>query len=131
MIIKFTFNDNDFTQILENFFSEQNLNSVMYYLKRFEKDDDIETLKNYRKYSNLIREYANKVSENTINDVEIAEFIKILKDSITDYISDKYKENLEYLSKSLNISIQKSLTDKWENGEVVYYFIRCDKYIVM
>lgn len=131
MIIKFTFNDNDFTHILENFFSEQNSNSIMYYLKRFEKDDDIETLKNYRKYSNLIREYANKVSENTINDVEIAEFIKILKDSITDYISDKYKENLEYLSKSLNISIQKSLTDKWENGEVVYYFIRCDKYIVM
>lgn len=131
MIIKVTFNDNDFTQILENFFSEQNLNSVMYYLKRFEKDDDIETLKNYRKYHKLILEYTNKISENTINDVEIAEFIKILKDSITDYISDKYKENLEYLSKSLNISIQKSLTDKWENGEVVYYFIRCDKYIVM
>lgn len=35
-----------------------------------------------------------------------------------------------YLKLHLVVSMRKTFKEKWENGEVIYYFINADKYIV-
>ena len=132
MIIKITFNDNDFTQILESFFDSPLFSGLNYCLKKYSVDDEPETLNTYRNLSVLIETYLHKLQdEKNFTKEDKKHFIEILKESILDFIKDRYRDNLEYLSKQLTIRIQDSVTDHWENGEAVYYFPTHDKYITM
>lgn len=132
MIIKITFKDNDFTQVLEEFFDKPVLSGFNYCLEKYSIDDDPETLNTYRKLSILIKGYLHKLKdENNFSKEDKKHLIAILKESILDFIKDNYAEDFEYLSKELIITTQKSVTDHWENGEMIYYFPTHDKYITM
>lgn len=132
MIIKITFNDNDFTQVLECFFDRPLFSGLNYCLKKYSVDNAPETLNTYRNLSVLIENYLHKLQdEKNFTEEDKTHFIEILKESLLDFIKDRYSKDLDYLSKQLTITIQNSVTDHWENGETVYYFPTHNKYITM
>lgn len=131
MIIRATFNDNDFTQVLEEFFDGPLFLNVKYCLEKY-RGDSKEDLTKYFELNEEIESFLRKFQDDEkLSQGEKDRFVHILRDSLTDYINDKYEEDAEYLCEELELKLQKSVTDKWENGEVVYYFTGCDKYITM
>lgn len=85
MILKITFNDNDYTQLLEEMIQEHTLLTIL---------DD---------YS-----------------------LELYEKCIIGWLKRKQlpEVTLNYLLQNLKISIVPYCTNKWENGEVVYYFIK-------
>lgn len=127
MIIRTTFKDNDFTYILERYWS--NFWFCNYY-------KSIRKLKNGNEYENKSEEADNllskalfKESEMTLKDIRL--FINIIKDSILAYIEEFYEEDYDYLKKKLIVSAKTILKDKNENEEVVYYLLKNKKVITM
>ena len=47
------------------------------------------------------------------------------------YSLSEYANIIEYLEKSISVRIKKQLKDTDENGEVVYYLLKAQKYITM
>ena len=130
MIIRMTLNDNDFTQEIERF--AKNLFDRLYWRKDVSFYDN-----DYNKWYQ-----AHKVQE---------ELQRLLNPNITDSLTDEdktaikakvflewwdfvdglnFKEDTKkYLKKDFECSISYNFKDKWENGEVVYYFTTNQKYI--
>jgi hypothetical protein len=124
MILRITVNDNDFTEYLEQFAKDLELRS--YYCKLIRKNKfthehytDDESFRqlfyNTDKYTPaLAGELCERVRENWENFVNY-----VMKDH--DYWDDFDKIRIrEALIKDFKVKFQKSLTPKWENGEVVY-----------
>lgn len=132
MIIKATFNDNDFTQVLEQFFEQPLLLGAVYCLKKWKNNTDIETLRKYRDIQVEMESYLHIIQdEQQFTPNKRGRFILILRNSIKDWLKDKYPDDYDYLSKALDVEFVKSATDEWQNGEIVYYFPAADKYITM
>lgn len=136
MIIRMTLSDNDFTQEIEKF--AKNLFDRLYWGKDVSFYDN-----DYNKWYQ-----AYKVQE---------ELQKLLNPNITDSLTDEDKTTIrakvflewwdfvdglnfkkystdeerlkKYLKKDFECSIGYDFKDKWENGEVVYYFTTNNKYI--
>lgn len=124
MIIRATFNDNDFTQILEAYFYKFKFCNYNLYYKNCK--DLKEYVDKSIKSADLIRKITFETDKMTKE--ELKQFINIIKESIEEYLLVNYKTDYDYLVKHLKVSLLKSCSDKWENGEVVYYFINKDKY---
>lgn len=144
MIIKYTFNDNDFTQVIEKYLEEFGpfyaFNYNMYngldeFKKLLSQYDDY--MDKYSEDKELTKEEFNKLKN---------KLLIILKDNFTNYInnirinSNWHTDGLDaidlqnsknYILKNIKISIVKSIPDQWENGEVVYYITSNQKYITM
>lgn len=132
MIIKATFNDNDFTQVLEKFFDKPFFSGISYCLNKYKTDNSSEIIRLYVDLSTEIDKYLKGIQDDIKFTPKVKQrFIDILRESILDFIRDKYSADYDYLSKQLTITIQNSVTDHWENGETVYYFPTHDKYIKM
>ena len=112
MIIKMTFNDNDFTDILYSFAKKMFINLT----NGVKMTDSRET---YEKFNKLLNpNISEKLSEEEKKTV-----IKRCKEQIEEFIifcTEKESE-VVYLKQILKVEIIDSVEDKWENGEVVYW----------
>ena len=127
MIIKTTFNDNDFTNILEKYWDRFMFDN---YYKAVE---DIEDLRLYRDLRIDMEELLKKAiyNETDLTAKEESQFEDYIKQSILAFVKKEYPSNLDYLKDQLYINIRLTVKDKDENGEVVYYFLKHQKYITM
>lgn len=126
MIIKTTFNDNDYMELLENYWNGFWFKN---YYRAVRKIDD---LKEYKDRNVEAEELLQKAvfNQNKMTMGEVGRFLDIIKESILDYIKEFYSEQYEYLSKQLKVMVRFQITDKNENGEVLYYFLGIKKHLV-
>lgn len=144
MIIKYTFNDNDFTQIIEKYLDEFGPFYSFSY----------PTLQTYNRFKDLVEQY-NDYNDKYTEDKDLSkeefdimkkELLTLLKISFTQYISnikpnsnwrtpgfdaEHLQEDKEYILNHIKISLVKSIPDQWENGEIVYYIPGSMKYITI
>lgn len=117
MIIKLTFNDNDFTPLLETYTSK--IFDIGYY----------NSINEYSEFKRNIYKYEN----DNLSEKEKQKLKKLIENQLTincrKYISPHKKA--EYLIKSLEIKIIETIADKWQNNEVVYFITSNMKYLVM
>lgn len=134
MIIKATFNDNDFTYILDNFFLEGAMfytNRIRYKLKLYKSKEDA------RKYVELDTEIENLIrkfvfgTDASITKEDKKQFLKILKEALDCYLYFEYTEDYDYLKKNLKLSFVQTIKDEDMNGEVIYYFLKHKRRINM
>lgn len=127
MILRITVNDNDFTEELEEFASD--LDMYEYTRKLAAEGCSGDTLYDYIKSEERFRELFYQTEKYTPElAAELCEHIKknwelwvtkCMKDH--EWWSDDDKVQVrESLIRDFSVKFQKSLTPKWENGEVVY-----------
>ena len=127
MILRITVNDNDFTEELEEFASD--LDMYEYTRKLAAEGCSGDTLYDYIKSEERFRELFYQTEKYTPElAAELCEHIKknwelwvtkCMKDH--EWWSDDDKVRIrEYLIRDFRVKFQRSLTPKWENGEVVY-----------
>ena len=134
MIIRMTVNDNDFTAELEKF--AENLFNRVYFGR--EKPEDIDCTEWYEKIYKPQQEVQKLMNPNitsTLTDEDKVVMCTAVFFAWCDYIdnlpTDAEMEDRvkEYLKKVFEVSVGFDFTDKWENGEVVYYFTTNQKWI--
>lgn len=128
MIIKITFNDNDFTQIIEEYLGEcrsNGMTAISYIWNMLsERHED---------YS-IIREAFNDVERgrDALYNGDDKTYIDLLARCLLYYIEDKYdNDRYQYMKANLSIKSIKSLSCSDQNGEVVYFFPKHGKYVTM
>jgi len=130
MIIRLTVNDNDFSEKIQGYFAD-------FWMRMLELHPDsclsekspYEELRAWRERENQIRTIMNPNNDHELSDEEKNIIIEQVKRTFTQYVDRWYHEDAEYLKKNLEVSIINSVTDKWENGEVFYWFQHANKVI--
>jgi hypothetical protein len=126
MILRITVSDNDFTKELEEFADDLEL---FEYTRSKASEMTSEELYDYIKGNDRFRElFYNTMKYTPELADELCELIKKhwelwVNNSMKDHEwwDDKDKVRIrEYLIRDFRVKFQKSLTPKWENGEVVY-----------
>lgn len=125
MIIETTFNDNDFTHILDEYWSRFRFVNYYYGLDRIE-DPAV-----YRDIRIDMESLIEKAVYNDLDQEESKRFLSYIKTSILEFIKDNYQDDYIYLSDNFKVAIKKSVEDKNYNGEIVYYFLTNNVYITM
>ena len=123
MIIRITVNDNDFYYVMLGFMKS------MWNFKRSNKavedmtTEEIEACANYILDHENIMQLINPNNDKKLTPEEEQTLIKYLHKRFAEYVEtiDKEANTKEYLKRNLEIKIQKSFTDKWENGEAFYW----------
>lgn len=112
MIIKLTFNDNDFTDILYSFAKNMFINLTCGIKSSYSREE-------YEKFNKLLN--PNICEQLTEEDKKT--IIKRCKEQIEEFIVHCTEKESEvvYLKQTLKVEIIETLEDKWENGEVVYW----------
>ena len=131
MIIRMTVEDNDFTEMLEDF--ADNLFERLYIESSLVLNEfyDPEMLHRLIEIEETIRKTMWAESMDDITD----EAKTLLKAKLViiwcKYVDSTKKEDRikEYLKRDFTCSFSFSFEDKWENGEVVYYFTTAKKWI--
>lgn len=135
MILKFTFNDNDFTQIIEKFFEEGG----------FFNGNNFNTISNFVSFKHNITKYSEIVNiedKNKLGKEIIDTIIKSFEIYIVNinpnsnwntvgFTAKDLAESKPYILDNLKVSIVNEISDKWQNGEVIYYFTSNNKYLTM
>lgn len=130
MIIKATFHDNDYKNVLEGFFSK-GLYLMLCYIKEGLSESKEDTIL-YVRYSNTIDKYCKMIQDEKIFEKHTQQdLLNMLGDAFNKYIEENYSNTAKYLKEHLELEIIDSVNDKWENGEVLYFFPMHDKYIIM
>lgn len=128
MIIRITVHDNDFQTILERFCKNFYMNITEIY-GLSDDNMDYEKLSMYRKRSNEIRSLFNPNNDIVLTK-EVKESIKkIVKEGFNTFVMKNNPKNAEYLKKNVQIDVLSRMEDKWENGEVFYWFQHSDKFL--
>lgn len=136
MIIKYTFKDNDYTQIIEKHLEEYGPYFAMLY----------DTIREHREFIDSVRKY-NEMSITNPEKKELKQkLIRIIKQAFKNYINsiqpnskwqtdgfnaEELNKSKQYIFENIKIDIVNSISDKWQNGEVVYYFTSNQKYLTM
>lgn len=133
MILKITFGDNDFTQVIEEFLDKVYVDrggAIQYIIDKYkEADRDLY----YKKINELMEFtfYLNQKWSEDITKEDMLKYIEYLKDNLGYYFEQHENENKDYLMKHLKITPVKTVASKWQNGEVLYWFTSYRKYITM
>ena len=126
MILRITVKDNDFTQELEQFASDLELfeytRSMASNMTSNELYEYIKNLERFRKLFYNTEKYTPELA------AELCERVKThwelwVNNCMKDHpwwSAEDAKRIREYLIRDFRVKFQKSLTPKWENGEVVY-----------
>lgn len=129
MILKITFNDNDYQKILENIGNKMYGLYSYYRMTRLKSEDKtmeyVENSKLFDKYLGMIQE------EEQFTKKQKEQFIDLIKQNLEAYLEDNYRTEADYLIEELKVSIIKSVGDEWHNGEILFYFPMNDSYIIM
>ena len=126
MIIRVTFEDNDFMDFLEEYFK---YDFLTYREKRLITDITPEGLKEWKEIKiasdTLLKKllYDEPIDKHTLKN--------FLTEDLNYYIQNKGEDSVNYLLKNLDIQILDKVGSQWENGEVLYYFCAQAKYIIM
>lgn len=134
MIIKLTLNDNDYTGYIEKFLDRFKFQNYYIVLKEYDKDNE-EDIKAYVEGHVKREELLDKVfyKEDELTELDIQQFEEYIKEALAYYL---YKHNimlsndLEDYKKIVNVKCLKTMNNKWQNGEIVYYFLQQDSYLV-
>ena len=123
MIIRLSVNDNDFYYIIKDFM--KSMWSFWYPQKDIDKMSSEEIQAEAQKifeHEDMMK-LINPNCDKKLSETEQESIISYLKEKFKIYINslDKEQRTKEYLVNNLNIKIQKSFTDKWENGEAFYW----------
>lgn len=136
MIIKYTLNDNDFTQVIETHLEEYGPFLAMLY----------DTIREHIEFQDNVRKY----DEMSINDPKRKKLkqklVKAIYKAFKKYINsikinsnwqtdgmnaEDLNDSKQYIFENIKIDIVNSISDNWQNGEVVYYFTSNQKYLTM
>ena len=144
MIVKYTFNDNDFTQVIEEYLNDFGPFYVFNYPTAQGLDEFKKLLEKYNDYNDkyymekdITKEEYKEIKKklHTILKANIIQYMTSIKPNSgwsTDGMeAEDLIRNLKYLINNIKVSIVKSVPDQWENGEVVYYNPAWINYIVM
>ena len=144
MIVKYTFNDNDFTQVIEKYLDEfgpfyyfnyttaEEMNGFSKLVAKYDNYND-----KYNEEKDLTKDEYKKLKEKIVKllILNFKRYIENIKpDSFwhTEGITAKdLLECKDYILNNIKVSIVKSIPDQWENGEVVYFISSNEKYITM
>lgn len=134
MIIKLTLNDNDYIGYIEKFLERFKFQNYYIVLKEYDKDNE-EDIKAYVEGHVKREELLDKVfyKEDELTESDIKQFEEYIKEALAYYL---YKHNimlssdLEDYKKIVNVKCLKTMNNKWQNGEVVYYFLQQDSYLI-
>ena len=131
MIIRMTVEDNDFTEMLEDFANDLVKLFFQETKYNYENDYNPEILHQLIKTEEMIRQtlWAESMSE-------IIEEGKTLLEARLYIMWGRYVDSGEqedrikdYLKRDFKVDISFNFEDKWENGEAVYYFTHAGKWI--
>lgn len=132
MIIKITFHDNDFKNVLEKIGRNMCILYSYYRLTRLVDIDDPEKIKEYCDNAKEFDKYLKMIQdEEKFTPVDKGLFLRLIIKSVKAWIEDTYPDDAKYLTDRLEIEIVDSVKDQWENGEVLYYFPMNDQYLIM
>lgn len=133
MIIRCTFHDNDFTDILEKIATDRKVDIITYSLENriFSEED----FKKHREYVELYKKIKDIARKKRLRKEEKDLLVRNIKESIMLYSKNfgSYSKNgdtVEYLKRNLDVKIMHTITDKWENYEVCYMFYNKMQYIL-
>ena len=126
MILRITVNDNDFTEELEDFASNLELYPYIHdHVKNLPTDEALAFFKQNDRFREL---FYNTMKYTPELSTELCELVKkqwelwvkyCMRDH--DWWDKAESERIKgYLIRDFRVKFQKSLTPKWENGEVVY-----------
>ena len=123
MIINLTVKDNDFYYIIKDFM--KNMWRFWYPQKDRNKMSSEEIQAEAQKILEHedIMKLINPNCDKKLSETEQESIISYLKEKFKIYINslDEEQRTKDYLINNLEIKIQKSFTDKWENGEEFYW----------
>ena len=130
MIIKINFNDNDYQELVENYLKRFNMN-ILYDLSMplYEEKISASCVKAYEN----AQEKSNCILNPNIDYKVTADDYDWLRERIKASLKEYFLRNprlnelsKEYIEKSfikgIDITFPKAFYDKWENGEVGYWF---------
>ena len=123
MIIRLTVGDNDFSEKIKGYFRD-------FWMRMLELHPDnclsdrasYEELRGWRQRENQIRTTMNPNNDHELSDEEKNILIEQIKRTFGQYVNRWCYEDSDYLKNNLTVEILESFTDKWENGEVFYWF---------
>lgn len=144
MIIKYTFNDNDYTQVIEKYLEEFGPFYSFNYSNYKELDEFKKLLRQYDDYMDKYNEDKELTKEEfkkvklELHDILLSNFVEYIRKIKSNSSwhtegmnAEDLQESKEYIFRNIKIYIVKSIPDQWENGEVVYYITSNQKYITM
>lgn len=129
MIIRIDFKDNDYQELVENYLKRFNLN-VLYDLSvQLDKKISVSCIKAYENAQEKSNWILNPNIAYTVIEYDYDWLRKRIKASLKEYLlrnprlSELSKEYIEkHFIEEMDISFPKAFYDKWENGEVGYWF---------
>lgn len=129
MIIRIDFKDNDYQELVENYLKRFNLN-VLYDLSvQLDKKISVSCIKAYENAQEKSNWILNPNIAYTVIEYDYDWLRKRIKASLKEYLlrnprlDELSKEYIEkHFIEEMDISFPKAFYDKWENGEVGYWF---------
>lgn len=136
MIIKMTVHDNDFTEKIENFCKNLLADILLGEAENYD-EMTLEEQFNWWKQHTRIQTLMNPNNDDSLTHSQrfiICEEVKKLWYKYVDShrMSDSTNDEShvkQYLKKAFRVQINYQMTDRWENGETVYYFTTNQKFI--
>ena len=122
MIIKMTVNDNDFGNELESFARKlsSRITRLPRNIEQMEAKEQLECIRSLRKIDRLMN--PNVTENHTEEEKEL--LIRKTKEAFSTYVKEVCKDesDADYLIRNFKVEIIETMTDKWENGEMFYWF---------
>ncbi len=129
MIIKINFKDNDYQELVENYLKRFNLNILYDLSVQLDKKISVSCIKAYENAQEKSNWILNPNIAYTVIEYDYDWLRKRIKASLKEYLlrnprlDELSKEYIEkHFIEEMDISFPKAFYDKWENGEVGYWF---------
>ncbi len=129
MIIRIDFKDNDYQELVENYLKRFNLNILYDLSVQLDKKISVSCIKAYENAQEKSNWILNPNIAYTVIEYDYDWLRKRIKASLKEYLlrnprlDELSKEYIEkHFIEEMDISFPKAFYDKWENGEVGYWF---------
>lgn len=121
MIIRLTVQDNDFGNLMNDFVKclPDRITKIPSCIESMDGKTQFEIIKQINKVDKLLNP---NVTEKHTEEEKVL-LIEKTKEAFSDFIHYRVDESTEeYLNRNFSVEIVNSMEDKWENGEVWYWF---------
>lgn len=129
MIIRIDFKDNDYQELVENYLKRFNLNILYDLSVQLDKKISVSCIKAYENAQEKSNWILNPNIAYTVIEYDYDWLRKRIKASLKEYLlrnprlDELSKEYIEkHFIEEMDITFPKAFYDKWENGEVGYWF---------